>query len=619
MPHPQIPLLRALLLPALIALLAGCAVSRQDARAARVVMTQSHALYSPPPCAAPDHCAAPSSLLELARANDRASTATAAQNTAILLDAPDAALAARLNLIAGARHSIDVQTYLWSFDDVGNLMLDALLRAAQRGVTVRILADQLFSFPNVGTLAALARSNPHLHVRLYNPTFDEARTQPLQWAAGIVCCYFRFNQRMHDKLLLVDGRVGIVGGRNYENRYFGWDASLDYLDRDVLLAGPVARIMRRSFDVFWHNPRALPLPRLRDVSQSLRVTGAEGPPWTPPPWQDAARVAAIERDAADPEWMARHVLAHAMRVGAVEYYSDLPAKTADPGLRSADKLTQHLMDVIGGARHELLMQTPYLVLSDHAYDLLRRLHRERPALRMTVSTNSLASTDAFAVYAISYKHRKRYIKRLGLQVYELMPRPSAEMSARVLGVAMPQAGAAAPIAPERAPVLSVFDYPAPLLTPGPRISLHAKSYVIDGRIAVIGSHNFDPRSDHYNTENGVIIDDAAFAQALRTSILRATHPDNAWVVARRDNPPLLGPISRVLGDISAALPIFDFWPFRYATDWQKKPDCPPLLPSDPRFRQCYEPVGDFPEVNLSGKAIYTRIITAFGVGFSGIM
>ncbi|EQD39672.1 phospholipase domain protein, partial [mine drainage metagenome] len=100
------------------------------------------------------------------------------------------------------------------------------------------------------------------------------------------------------------------------------------------------------------------------------------------------------------------------------------------------------------------------------------------------------------------------------------------MSARALGVAMPQAGAAASIAPERAPVLSVFDYPAPLLTPGPRISLHAKSFVIDGRIAVIGSHNFDPRSDHYNTENGVVIDDTALAQALRASILRATRPDN---------------------------------------------------------------------------------------------
>ncbi len=423
-------------------------MSRQDVRAARVVLTQSHALYAPPPCAAPDHCAAPAALLELARANDRASTATAVRNSAILLDDPDAALAARLNLIAGARYSIDVQTYLWSFDDVGNLMLAALLRAAQRGVTVRILADQLFSFPDVGTLAALARSSPHLHIRLYNPTFDEAHTQPLQWAAGIVCCYFRCNQRMHDKLLLVDGRVGIVGGRNYENRYFGWDPSLDYLDRDVLLAGPVARSMRRSFDVFWHNPRALPLPRLRDVNQSLRATGAEGPAWT--------------------------------------------------------------------------------------------------------------------------------------------PQPSAEMSAQALGAAMPQAGAVASIAPERAPVLSVFDYPAPLLTSGPRISLHAKSYVIDGRIAVIGSHNFDPRSDHYNTENGVVIDDTAFAQALRASILRATRPDNAWVVARRDNPPLLGPISRVLGDISAALPIFDFWPFRYATDWQKKPDCPPLLPSDRRFRQCYE-------------------------------
>ena len=171
-------------------------MSRQDVRAARVVLTQNHALYAPPPCAAPDHCAAPAALLELARANDRASTATAVRNSAILLDDPDAALAARLNLIAGARYSIDVQTYLWSFDDVGNLMLAALLRAAQRGVTVRILADQLFSFPDVGTLAALAalvRSSPHLHIRLYNPTFDEVHTQPLQWAAGIVCCYFRCN------------------------------------------------------------------------------------------------------------------------------------------------------------------------------------------------------------------------------------------------------------------------------------------------------------------------------------------------------------------------------------------------------------------------------------------
>ena len=136
---------------------------------------------------------------------------------------------------------------------------------------------------------------------------------------------------------------------------------------------------------------------------------------------------------------------------------------------------------------------------------------------------------------------------------------------------------------------------------------------------MVGSHNFDPRSDHYNTENGVIIDDRAFATAVQDSILRATAPDNAWVVARRHDPPLLGPISRVLGDISAALPIFDFWPFRYATDWEKKPGCPPLRPDDPRFRQCYKSVGDFPEVELSSKAIYTRIITAFGVGLSGIM
>ena len=252
--------------------------------------------------------------------------------------------------------------------------------------------------------------------------------------------------------------------------------------------------------------------------------------------------------------------------------------------------------------------------------LLERLHRTQPGLRIVVSTNSLASTDDFAVYGISYKHRKRYIKRLGLEVYELKPHPTGPLAAlapdttdQLTDETTVRFGdvEATPFAGQQQAV--------PISAPPVRFALHAKSYVIDSRIAMIGSHNFDPRSDHYNTENGVIVDDPAFAAAVQASILQATAPGNAWVVARRPDVPLFGPISRVLGDISAALPIFDFWPFRYATDWEKKPGCPPLRPDDPKFRQCYENVGDFPEVELSAKAIYTRIITAFGSGLSGIM
>ena len=135
---------------------------------------------------------------------------------------------------------------------------------------------------------------------------------------------------------------------------------------------------------------------------------------------------------------------------------------------------------------------------------------------------------------------------------------------------------------------------------------------------MVGSHNFDPRSVHFNTEAGVIVYDQRFASALRASILEATQPENAWVIApRKPTIPILGNISQVLGDISAKLPLFDLWPFRYATSYEIKPGCGPLLPSDPGFEKCYTAVGDFPDV--AAKAIYTRLITAFGAGVKGVL
>ena len=137
---------------------------------------------------------------------------------------------------------------------------------------------------------------------------------------------------------------------------------------------------------------------------------------------------------------------------------------------------------------------------------------------------------------------------------------------------------------------------------------------------MVGSHNFDPRSDHYNTEAGVIVYDPAFAQQLRTAIMRETQPENAWVIAPRQRSiPLLSDLSAAIGDLSAALPLFDFWPYRYATSYELKEGCTPMRPSDPNFFSCYQAVGDFPEVAISPKLIYTRLITAFGSGANGIL
>src|SRR5690606_16890391 len=162
----------------------------------------------------------------------------------------------------------------------------------------------------------------------------------------------------------------------------------------------------------------------------------------------------------------------------------------------------------------------------------------------------------------------------------------------------------------------------PLTRGGVRFGLHSKSLVVDGRVGVVGTHNFDPRGDNYNTESAVVIEDRDFALALADSIRRDMAPANAWTVAPRDRPPVLAGLDYSLGKVSEALPLFDFWPNRYATSYEFRPGpgCPePPPPGHPRFRACHVPVGDFPEVRLGLKGLLTRIFTAFGAGLAPIL
>jgi phosphatidylserine/phosphatidylglycerophosphate/cardiolipin synthase-like enzyme len=417
---------------------------------------------------------------------------------------------------------------------------------------------------------------------------------------------------MHNKLFLVDGKVGIAGGRNYEDKYYDWDSQMDFLDRDVLVAGPAGRQMEKSFDIFWHNDRSVPLTHLKDVNAEILKHPFDARPWTEPRFGDPQRVAKVRAQAGDAGWLKANLLDHSLEVGLADYFYDLPSK--DEAVHGPDsrELTRDLMAMLSGAQHEIVLQTPYLVLTRRAGRIFKALQKKKPPVDVIVSTNSLASTDAVAVYALSYKHHKKFLVDFGFRIHELMPHPAdgPEMLAdynRLSGIgseASTHRWGRAPIEAGHA---------------GPRISLHAKSLVVDGAIAMVGSHNFDPRSDNYNTESGVIIDDRAFAQQVRASILRDAAPRNAWLVAPRHPIPIIGDVSRAIGDVSRALPIFDLWPWAYATDYQLKPGGTPVPPTDPKFLDNWKPVGDFPEVNLSLTAIITRFITAFGAGMQGIL
>ena len=601
-----------LLLCALAVLLGGCAplsprrIHRADAIVAATVDRRLD-------CHAADACARPSPFLDQARVAIAQSDARHPHNVATLLEVGEDALVARINLIRAARKSIDIQTYIWSKDDAGLLVLDELVNAARRGVKVRILADQLGSLNDPALLSRLARASRNLEIRLYNPTFDKASSNFAEYTASVLCCLNRFNQRMHSKLFLVDDAVGITGGRNYEDRYYDWDRQLDFLDRDVLVAGSAARQMAESFEIFWNHPRSVPLTHLRDANARILAHPFDAPPWVTPVYGFPQRVARVQAEAGDPQFLRTHFTDDSLAVGRVDYFYDLPSKTRSVHDHNATELTRDLMKLLSNAQHEVVLQTPYLVLTHRAGDIFRALQQRQPPVHVLVSTNSLASTDAAPVYALSYKHRKRFLVDYGFDIHELKPHPldAPQMIADYLGLAGDNDGAAGggrhgpvPIKPEDT---------------GPRVSLHAKSLVVDGRVAMVGSHNFDPRSSHYNTESGVIVYDPKFAAELRASIVSATQPQNAWLIAPRHPIPVISDVSNAIGEVSRHLPIFDLWPWDYATSYELKPGCNPLPPSDPDFLKCYESVGDFPEVNLSLTAIITRFITAFGAGVQGFM
>lgn len=652
-------LARVLLVLAVLQLAACAGVSPKRQLQAQAYAEQSRSAEVS--CAA-SPCAPPSPLLELGDAAMAASAPGAPRHSVMLLDAGLDSLLSRVHLIATAKKTIDLQTFHFEEDDSGRLVLDALMDAARRGVKVRLLMDQLSGLDEARIWSHLAGYHKNFELRMYNPLFRKAQFGPLEFTAALVFQFGTLNRRMHNKAMVVDGTVGIVGGRNIQDEYFDWHPSYDYRDRDILVAGPAAVAMTANFDAFWDDERTLEPAELSDVAALLiREKGPVAQLEMPP---RSARVEAMARVAADPAAVYARLAPYRVDVGRVDYIGDLPSKH-DAAAARYGEASQQMRDIVASAQEELLLQTPYLVMSRPARQLFREMQARADPPRIRVSTNSLAATDAFPAYAMSHKYKRLYLRELGFEIHEYKPFPddapidpdaTGAMGAEVATAATARAGlpvvpwpapdggviavppAGAAIAPARAPIAfadAVTSSPAPdpgsglrrfrrlgpvpLKRAGLRIGLHAKSLVVDRRIAVVGSHNFDPRSDDFNTESMVVVHDAAFAERLAQSIERDMAPGNAWVVAPREKLPILWGLNYNLGKLSEKLPVFDIWPLPYATSYELKPGCAPRPPTAPDFHECYTPVGDFPEVNLGLKGIYTRVLTVFGAGLIPIL
>lgn len=422
---------------------------------------------------------------------------------AYVLERGEEALRARAWLADHASSSIDVQYFIWSTDNIGILASEALLRAAERGVKVRVLVDDLLIDAPPDSLLALAL-HPNIAIRIYNPRLNVG-TSKLKKIGNVATGLRTVNQRMHDKTALFDGQAGITGGRNMADEYFDYNHSYNFRDRDMLVLGPVVAEMEASFSRFWDSPQAVPVEKLL-AKEMKRMT----------PERAGVVYAGLHAYAAKTENFAPEVrqaledlparferLAQGIVWGEVSFLCDLPGKNSaryrfDGGGRTTAALAEQLKK----ARKSVTIQSPYLVMPKGGLALFQDLIKRGVEVRIV--TNSLASTDNLQAFS-GYQKQRRAILKSGIKVFEFKPDPAIR---RELIERYPKLEQQAPV-----------------------FAIHAKSMVIDNETLFVGTFNFDPRSANLNTEVGVLIRNPGLAGQVERNILRDMSPDNSWSAA----------------------------------------------------------------------------------------
>ena len=557
------------------------------------------------PTAVDDRPPIESELMDLAR--DPARAESGLHEVGLLHTGADA-LAAWTHLLRSARESVDVQTFIWAPDEAGEFLILECLDAARRGVRVRILVDQMgLSDSN---LVGVCTAHANLELRLYNPVSSTNRVTTGTMLAEASRNFAKLNQRMHNKVLVVDGRVAIVGGRNVEECYFDMDPEFGYLDRDALVVGPVVRDVERSFESYWTWEHSLPAQWMDDVADELVAAAAAGE------YERYER-----RDLPRYDWVdtqgslttRAEVLPHTTfhTVSEISFHADPPGKLLPDGTPANLGRSGTEDGLLREAERYVVAQSNYLVFTEQAIRALRDAKLANPDLVLLYMTNSLAATANTLVYGVSRKQRYR-ILRNGLSIYEMKPLPEdvrhfCPRYDELVAEELARERDADPDNDEPYADVLVTD-----IEGGPQFAIHAKAIVVDGRTVLVGSHNYDPRSDLLNTESAVLIRDEGVAQEMERELRLLGDRGNAWVSATKPRVPVATDINEVFLGLSRALPIFDIWPVRSYGNYQLKEGAEPALASDPAFRENYDYAGEFPQVDSSGKIWKTRFFSWFG-------
>jgi len=434
---------------------------------------------------------------------DTATTTLGVQNEAELQAHPDQsafrpmgsgvdAFLARIVLAEMAQRSLDAQYYIWHDDLTGRLFANALLRAADRGVRVRVLLDDVGSKANDAVLLILD-SHPNIEIRLFNPVASRTFR-----GLGLLSDFSRTNRRMHNKAFVADNQVAILGGRNIGDEYFEAASDVAFGDLDVLTSGPIVGKVSKAFDQFWNGPWSYPIAALNSQSvgsDQLIALRAE-----------LAAYVQANRDSPYVTHAGRR-LAEELASGRYDYYwgkatllYDDPSKISRTPDATEGRLLPQFSGIGKRTQQELLIVSPYFIPGKEGVDWLRE--QAARGVRVTILTNSLAATDVGAVHSGYQRYREALLEG-GVILYELKPgavRPeNIDKKAKGYGSS--------------------------------RAALHAKTYVFDRSAVFIGSLNLDPRSVRLNTEIGVLCESAPMAAGI-AGALEKNLDSIAWRLER---------------------------------------------------------------------------------------
>ncbi len=395
------------------------------------------------------------------------------------------AFTARVALTELAEKSLDVQYYIWEADATGRILADRLVQAADRGVRVRILVDDINSSVRDETVASID-AQPNIEIRIFNP-FGNRHMRAFDFLIDLN----RINHRMHNKLMVMDNAVAIVGGRNIGDHYFGVATDANFRDLDIAAAGPVVRDTSKVFDHFWNGDWAVPISALVKrphteadlkafLEASRKRTAEEDYPYP------------LDQDVDDLKSELTSIRDQLIWAPGRIVWDDPAA--IKKGIRQG-AMIQAFYRKMETLQRELLIESAYFVTQDRGIEDMKKL-TER-GVRVRVLTNSLASNDVVAAHAGHAKRREQLIAN-GMELYELRPDAGA-IKQRVF-------------------------------SGDSKAALHTKAVVFDREAVFIGSFNLDPRSANINTEAGLYVESPELAQQVIAYMNEGVEPENSYRV-----------------------------------------------------------------------------------------